>query len=52
MAQFWGYHDANIVSVTTQDGYILEMHHIPYGRNRKCISKFISKFNGARRAPY
>uniref|UniRef100_A0A914CGN8 Lipase n=1 Tax=Acrobeloides nanus TaxID=290746 RepID=A0A914CGN8_9BILA len=34
MAQFWGYLDANIVSVTTQDGYILEMHHIPYGRNQ------------------
>uniref|UniRef100_A0A914D7R3 Partial AB-hydrolase lipase domain-containing protein n=1 Tax=Acrobeloides nanus TaxID=290746 RepID=A0A914D7R3_9BILA len=35
MAQWWGYKEANIVYAQTEDGYLLEMHHIPYGRNGK-----------------
>lgn len=39
MAQYWGYTDSNIVDVVTEDGYILQMHHIPYGRNGKIMRK-------------
>ena len=31
MIRFWGY-PAEVVTVTTGDGYILEMHRIPWGR--------------------
>lgn len=32
MIRFWGY-PAEVVNVTTADGYILQMHRIPYGKN-------------------
>uniref|UniRef100_A0A914Q9K8 Partial AB-hydrolase lipase domain-containing protein n=1 Tax=Panagrolaimus davidi TaxID=227884 RepID=A0A914Q9K8_9BILA len=33
MIRFWGY-PAEVVSVTTADGYILELHRIPWGKTQ------------------
>uniref|UniRef100_A0A914YMQ5 Lipase n=1 Tax=Panagrolaimus superbus TaxID=310955 RepID=A0A914YMQ5_9BILA len=34
MIRFWGY-PAEVISVTTEDGYILEIHRIPWGKTNE-----------------
>lgn len=42
IVRYWGY-PCEVHHVTTQDGYILEMHRIPYGKVGKSKNFYVKK---------